>query len=89
MKSLFRPLLLAAAVAAGLGSSACSDSHKYGATNVEDGSNKHIDGEQNNVGGDSAVAGLRRRPTNAPSQEQTYDSADARTDRNHDGKSDK
>ena len=88
MNNLLRPLLLATAVAAGLGFSACSDSHKYGATNVEDGSNKHIDGEQNNVGGDSAVAGLRRRTT-GPTQEQGYDNADMRTDRNHDGKSDK
>ncbi|MFD1468020.1 hypothetical protein ACFQ48_07265 [Hymenobacter caeli] len=89
MTTLLRPFLLATAVAAGLGLSACSDSHKYGSTNVEDGSNKHIDGEQNNVGGDSAVAGLRRPGTGTPSQEQGYDSADVRTDRNHDGKSDK
>ncbi len=87
MKSLFRPFLLVAAVAAGLSASACSESHKYGATNVEDGSAKHIDGEQNNVGGDSAVAGLRRRPAGA-TQEQVYDSTDSRTGRNA-GKADR
>ena len=89
MRNPLRPFLLVAAVAAGLSTGACSQDRKYGATNVEDGFNKHIDGEQNNVGGDSAVAGLRRRPSNAPSQEQTYDATDLRTDRNHDGKSDK
>ncbi len=86
MKTFFRPFLLAAAVAAGFSTSACSDSHKYGATNVEDGSNKHIDGEQNNVGGDSAVAGLHRR-TGGITQEQVYDSTDQRTGRANGGKS--
>lgn len=84
MKTPFRPFLLAAATAAGLGFSACSDSHKYGATNVEDGSAKHIDGEQNNVGGDSAVAGLHRRT--GITQEQVYDNTDVRTGRNNNGK---
>ncbi len=76
MRTLFRSFLLAA----GLGASACSESHRYGATNVEDGSNKHIDGEQNNVGGDSAVAGLRRNHSGI-TQEQVYDSTDLRTGR--------
>lgn len=80
METLFRPFLLAAAVAAGLSVSACSESHKYGATNVEDGSAKKIDGDQNNISGDSAVAGLHR--STGITQEQTYDSADSRTGRN-------
>lgn len=86
MKTPFRSLLLVAAAAAGLSLSACSESHKYGATNVEDGSAKHIDGEQNNVGGDSAVAGLHRRT--GITQEQVYDSTDVRTGRNNNGKAD-
>ena len=79
MKNFLR-LLLLVTVAGSLGLSACSKGENYGATNVEDGSAKHIDGDQNNVGGDSAVAGLRRNHSGT-TQEQTYDSADLRTGR--------
>lgn len=88
MKVLFRHLLLVAAVAAGLSVSACGDSTKYGSVNVEESGPKHGDIIQANPSGDSIVAGLRR-PSKSPSQEQGYEGADIRTDRNHDGKSDK
>ncbi|AMJ67163.1 hypothetical protein [Hymenobacter sp. PAMC 26628] len=88
MKTLFRPLLLVAAVAAGLSVSACGDSNKYGSTHVEESGPKHGDIIQANPSGDSIVAGLRR-PGKAPSQEQGYEAADTRTDSNHDGRSDK
>ncbi len=83
MKNLLRPLLLAA-VAGTLGLSACSKGENYGATNVEDGSAKHIDGDQNNISGDSAVAGLHRN--SGTTQEQVYDRTDQRTGRNNNGK---
>ncbi len=78
MKNFLR-LLLLVTVAGSLGLSACSKGENYGATNVEDGSAKHIDGDQNNVGGDSAVAGLHRR--GGTTQEQVYDRTDQRTGR--------
>ncbi|AWM33666.1 hypothetical protein [Hymenobacter nivis] len=88
MKTLFRPLLLVAAVAAGLSVSACGDSKKYGSTHVEESGPKHGDIIQANPSGDSIVAGLRR-PGKSGTQEQGYEAADTRTDSNHDGKSDK
>lgn len=87
MKTLFRPLLLVAAVAAGLSVSSCGEK-KYGATNVEESGPKHGEIIQANPSGDSIVAGLRR-PAKTGTQEQGYEAADTRTDSNHDGKADK
>ncbi|MGI4884850.1 MAG: hypothetical protein ACRYFR_07815 [Janthinobacterium lividum] len=88
MKVLFRPLLLVAAVAAGLSVSACGDSGNYGSTHVEESGPKHGDIIQANPSGDSIVAGLRR-PAKTGTQEQSYENADTRIDRNHDGRSEK
>jgi hypothetical protein len=92
--------LLALAAALPLALSACNSGNKPGDTNVEKGSNKDIESNdepsrtsadngdamsQGPANGDSLTAGIPRDTTNRPTGKELYKAADRAKDRNHDG----
>jgi hypothetical protein len=79
--------LLAVAVALPSLLSACSDSPKPGAVNVEMGSVKgeYVSGHQGTPDGDSLAAGLSRNSTNQTTGKELYKNANQSSDKNHDG----
>jgi hypothetical protein len=95
--------LLALAAALPLALSACSSGTNSGDTNVEKGSNKDIESNdqpsrssvdngdamnQSSSNGDSLTAGIPRDTTNRPTGKELYKAADRSKDRNHDGLAD-
>jgi hypothetical protein len=95
--------LLGLAAALPLALSACSSGTKSGDTNVEKGSAKDLEsnnepsrvskdnGDGANPGstnGDSLAAGLSRDTTNRPTGKQLFNAAGQAKDRNHDGLAD-
>lgn len=101
MNRTFRLLALAAALPLAL--SACNTGTKAGDTNVESGSAKATEpnnepsrsssdnGDADNVtasNGDSLAAGLSRDTTHRPTGRQLFDNAAKSKDRNHDGLAD-
>jgi hypothetical protein len=98
MTRSFRLLGLLAILA--LPFASCSSGTKDGDTNVENGSAKHIEPNNepsrvshnsgdpegpNASNGDSLAAGIARDTTHRPTGKQIFNSADRAIDRNHDG----
>ncbi|MFD1871244.1 hypothetical protein [Hymenobacter bucti] len=92
--------LLVVAAALPLALSACNSGGNVGDTNVEKGSAKAIEPNnqpsrtsadngdamsQGSANGDSLTAGLSRDTTNRPTGKQLFNAADRAKDRNHDG----
>jgi hypothetical protein len=92
--------LLALAAALPLALSACNTGGKAGDTNVESGSAKDLESNnqpsrssadngdamsQSSANGDSLTAGIPRDTTNRPTGKELFNAADRAKDRNHDG----
>jgi hypothetical protein len=95
--------LLAFTAALPLALSACSSGNKPGDTNVEKGSNKDLESNnqpsrssadngdamnQSAANADSLTAGIPRDTTNRPTGKELFKAADRAKDRNHDGLAD-
>ena len=88
MKYSSTPRLLLAALLTTASLSACNTGNDSGATNVERGSEKNKDSNQQKMAtssSDSATSGLQRNTTQTPTTRQVYEEAADRKDRNNDG----
>lgn len=87
MTRTYRLLGLLATLALPL--AACNSGNKAGDTNVELGSTKKIESNNEasngNANGDSLAAGIPRDTARRPTGKQIFNSADRAADRNHDG----